>query len=132
FPPTTILLSLCMLDWGLTEEVKARLGYYLSHYVKPDGTFDYYGPAISEYGQMLALAARYVQVTGDTNWFQENLPALRRITDSLVAQVWPAANAIHLARPITACFMVRPKRTPVKTRGSIFRAMYGAGAGLKR
>src|SRR5208337_5438178 len=61
--------------------------YYLSNFVKADGTFDYYGPAISEYGQFLALAARYVRVTGDTGWLREYLPALKRITDSLVAQI---------------------------------------------
>ena len=87
FPPTIILLNQCLLDWGFEEEVKTRLGYYLSHYVKPDGTFDYYGPAISEYGQMLALAARYVRVTGDTDWLRQCLPALRRIADSLRAQM---------------------------------------------
>jgi hypothetical protein len=87
FPPTTILLNLCLLDWGFTGEVKARLGYYFSHFVKQDGTFDYYGPAISEYGQMLTLAARYVQVTGDTSWLRENLPAIQQIADSLVAQM---------------------------------------------
>jgi hypothetical protein len=87
FPPTTILLNLCLLDWGFSEEVKARLGYYLSHFVKQDGTFAYYGPAISEYGQMLALAVRYVRVTRDTGWMRENLPALRRIAESLVAQI---------------------------------------------
>jgi hypothetical protein len=87
FPPTTILLNLCMLDWGFTEEVKARLGYYLSHFVKQDGTIDFRGPAISEYGQILALAARYVRVTRDTGWMRENLPALQRITNSLLAQM---------------------------------------------
>jgi hypothetical protein len=30
FPPATILLNLCLLDWGFTGEVKAGLGYYLS------------------------------------------------------------------------------------------------------
>jgi len=87
FPPTAIMLNLCMLDWGLTEEVKARLGYYLSHFVRQDGTFDYYGPEISGYGQMLTLAARYVRVTRDTGWMQENLPALQRIAESLLAQM---------------------------------------------
>lgn len=87
FPPTTILLNLCLLDWGFTEEVKARLSYYLSHFVKPDGTFDYYGPAISEYGQLLTVAARYVRITGDTAWLREYLPPLRRILDSLLAQI---------------------------------------------
>ncbi|MGO9113398.1 MAG: hypothetical protein ACLP9L_29560, partial [Thermoguttaceae bacterium] len=87
FPPATILLNQCLLDWGFTAEVKTRLAYYLSHFVKPDGTFDYYGPAISEYGQMLALAARYVRVTGDTAWLRGNLPPIRRIAQSLLAQL---------------------------------------------
>jgi len=87
FPPTTILLNLCLLDWGFKEEVKARLSYYLSHFVKPDGTFDYYGPAISEYGQLLTVAARYVRITGDTAWLKEYLPPLQRICNSLLAQM---------------------------------------------
>ena len=87
FPPATILLNQCLFDWGYAEEVKARLGYYLSHFVMPDGTFDYYGPAISEYGQMLALAARYVRLSGDTAWLHENLPALERIAGGLQVQM---------------------------------------------
>jgi hypothetical protein len=87
FPPTTILLNLCLLDWGYTEEAKARLSYYLAHFVKPDGTFDYYGPAISEYGQLLTVAARYVRITGDTVWLQEYQPSLLRICNSLLAQI---------------------------------------------
>jgi hypothetical protein len=87
FPPTTILLNLCLLDWGFKEEVKARLSYYLSHFVNPDGSFDYYGPAISEYGQLLTVAARYVRVTGDTAWLRKNLQPLRRILESQMAQI---------------------------------------------
>jgi hypothetical protein len=83
FPPATILLNRCLLDWGFNEEVKARLGDYLSHFVKPDGTFDYYGPALSEYGQMLSLAARYVRQTHDIAWLEEYDPALMRIADLL-------------------------------------------------
>lgn len=99
FPPTTILLNGCLLDWGFTAEVKARLAYYLTHFVRPDGTFDYYGPALSEYGQMLTLAARYVQVTGDTRWLQENLPALQRITGSIELQVDASRHHASPASP---------------------------------
>ncbi|MGO8791998.1 MAG: hypothetical protein ACLQVL_32060 [Terriglobia bacterium] len=87
FPPASILLNLCLLDWGFSAEAKARLSYYLSHFVKQDGSFDYYGPALSEYGQMLTLAAQYVRVTRDDGWLQENLPALRRIADYLLAEI---------------------------------------------
>ena len=87
FPPASIMLNLCLLDWGFTAEVKARLSYYLSHFVKLDGSFDYYGPALSEYGQMLTLAVQYVRVTQDDGWLEENLPALRRIADYLLVEV---------------------------------------------
>lgn len=101
FPPTTIQLVLCLLDWGYTKEAGDRLGYYLSHYVKEDGTFDYYGPALSEYGQMLALAVRYVRVTGDTDWLTEHSPQLRRIAQYITEQLhasrekYPAGSPYH-------------------------------------
>jgi hypothetical protein len=87
FPPTTIQLNLCLLDWGFTQEVKERLGYYLSHYIKPDGSIDYYGPAVSEYGQLLTVAVRYVQLTGDRAWLAEHLPQLERLGNYLVSQI---------------------------------------------
>jgi hypothetical protein len=94
FPPATILPGLCLLDWGYTREAKALLGYYLSNFVKPDGTFDYYGPALSEYGQMLTLAVRCFEVAGDTGWLTENLPALRRIAESLQSQLEAARGRL--------------------------------------
>jgi hypothetical protein len=87
FPPTIVQLNLCLLDWGFTAEVKSRLGYYLSTYVKKDGTFDYYGPAISEYGQILTLAVRYVRLTGDTAFLAEHLPELKRIAGYLASGI---------------------------------------------
>jgi len=61
----------------------------------PDGTFDYYGPAISEYGQLLTVAARYVRITGDTAWLRENLPPLQHILHSLLAQILEAGQVRH-------------------------------------
>jgi len=87
FPPATILPSLCWLDWGYSNQAKSVLSYYLSHFVKPDGTFDYYGPALSEYGQLLALVARCVEVTGDHVWLRDNLPAIDRISEMLLAKL---------------------------------------------
>lgn len=86
FPPTTWYLGTCLLEWGFAEETKARLGYYLSRFVGQDGTFNYYGPAVSEYGQMLALAARCVRLTKDVSWLREHLPPLERIVNHLFAE----------------------------------------------
>jgi hypothetical protein len=87
FPPTVIQLVECLLDWGFIEQAKGRLGYYLANYVKQDGTFDYYGPALSEYGQIMALAARYVRVTGDKEWLKEHTPELKRIAQYLITKI---------------------------------------------
>ena len=126
--------SICACWTGDSPKRSRRgFGYYLSHFVKPDGTFDYYGPAISEYGQMLALAARYVRVTGDTGWLRENLPALQRIAEFAAGangrQPQALSARLALLRPALGS---PPKPIRARTRGSIFRATCGAGAGWRK
>jgi len=84
FPPTTLSLCTCLLEWGLVEEFKARLGHYLDHFVKADGTLNYYGPALAEYGELLDLAAAYVRRTGDAAWFEQHQAAVDRIVGYLL------------------------------------------------
>jgi hypothetical protein len=84
FPPTTLSLCTCLLDWGLTAEAGNRLGYYLERFVRPDGTLKYYGPAVAEYGELLDLAAAYARRTGDWQWFDEHRAAILRIVDYLL------------------------------------------------
>ncbi len=84
FPPTTLSLGTCLLDWGLLDEFKTRQGYYLDRFVQSDGTFRYYGPALAEYGQLLDLAAAYVRRTGDATWYQKHRTAIERIADRLL------------------------------------------------
>ncbi len=69
FPPAVLSLAGCALEWGLFDEGKALLGHWLRSFVREDGSFDYYGPALSEYGQMLALVTRCLHLTGDREWF---------------------------------------------------------------
>lgn len=83
FPPTTLALGSCLLDWGLDEEVKTRLGYYFDRFVKEDGTLRYYGPAVAEYGQLLDLAVAVVERTGDSSWFDRHQQAIERIAGYL-------------------------------------------------
>jgi hypothetical protein len=84
FPPTTLHLVLCLLEWGDLARAEDILGYYLDAFVNSDGSFDYYGPAVAEYGQMLALAARYVQLSGDLRWWVARQSVLRRIWQRLL------------------------------------------------
>jgi hypothetical protein len=84
FPPTTLSLCRCLLDWGFADEARRRLGYYLDHFVKPDGTLLYYGPAVAEYGQLLDLVAACVRRTGDQAWLVRHRPAIERLAGYLV------------------------------------------------
>ncbi|MFH1265947.1 MAG: hypothetical protein ABIK89_09470, partial [Planctomycetota bacterium] len=84
FPPTTLSLGTCLLDWGFHKAAGARLGYYLDRFVKPDGTLTYYGPAVAEYAELLDLAVTYVRRTGDTAWLDAHRPALDAIAEHLL------------------------------------------------
>jgi predicted MPP superfamily phosphohydrolase len=85
FPPTTLSICTCLLDWGLLDEAQRRLGYYFDRFVKPDGTVRYYGPAVAEYGQFLDLAVACARRTGDHAWFAARRPAVERMADYLVS-----------------------------------------------
>ncbi|NUQ65256.1 MAG: hypothetical protein HUU20_22545 [Pirellulales bacterium] len=84
FPPTTLSLNACLLHWGLHQQAKDRLSYYFDNFIQADGTFHYYGPAISEYGQLLHLATDCVRLTGDEAWFDRHRPAIHRVVDQLL------------------------------------------------
>ena len=81
FPPTTLSLVEALIDWALHDQARERLGYYLDKFVKPDGSIDYYGPAVSEYGQLLALTAKCVRHTGDLDWLAAHRGPVDRLCE---------------------------------------------------
>ena len=85
FPPTILWMTNACLEWGLLERADAYLTYYFEHFVRDDGTFEYYGPAVSEYGQMLDLVARFVQYTGDDEWLGARRAKVDAIARHLIA-----------------------------------------------
>ncbi len=84
FPPTVIHLGLCLLEWGQIERARDVIDCYLNAYVADEGTFVYYGPALAEYGQMLSLCARFVELTGDQRWWLHRESVLRGIWNRLL------------------------------------------------
>lgn len=85
FPPTIIFLVQALLAWGHGDRAKELLGHYLARYVQDDGTLNYYGPAVAEYGQLLALAADVTQVTEEREWLLQRLTTLRPVWQRLLA-----------------------------------------------
>jgi len=84
FPPTTLSMVNACVEWNLLARARRYLDYYLDHFLRPDGTFDYYGPAVSEYGQMLDVIARYARRSRDAEWLRGRLPEIERIAGHLL------------------------------------------------
>jgi hypothetical protein len=84
FPPAVLFFTWAMMEWGRFDRARDALSHYLGRYVQPDGTFDYYGPAVAEYGQLLAAAARYRELSADQSWWDEHLVILRRVARRLL------------------------------------------------
>ncbi|MFP4248036.1 MAG: hypothetical protein ACLFU7_00170 [Armatimonadota bacterium] len=84
FPPTVIHHARCLAEWGQFERAAEVLGCYLDAYVSDEGTFVYYGPAVAEYGQLLSVCARYVELSRDQRWWLRRESALRRIWGRLL------------------------------------------------
>jgi len=85
FPPTTLSMGNACVEWGLMGHARRYLDYYLDNVVRRDGTFDYYGPAVSEYGQMLDLLARFARRSGDAAWLRARMPKIEAICGHLLA-----------------------------------------------
>ena len=84
FPPTIIAAVDALSAWGLGERAARLFRYWLARFVRPDGSIDYYGPSISEYGQLLHTAAALEERAGTGGWWQEGFPALDRLAEHLL------------------------------------------------
>jgi len=84
FPPTIIAAVDALSAWGLNTRAAQLFHYWLSNFVGEDGTFKYYGPSISEYGQMLHTAALLEERAGTAIWWQDGFKQLDRICEYLL------------------------------------------------
>ncbi len=84
FPPTIIAAVDALSAWGMNERAARLFHYWLSHFVREDGTIIYYGPSISEYGQLLHTAALLEERAGPAGWWDDGHKALDRIAEYLL------------------------------------------------
>jgi hypothetical protein len=84
FPPTIIAAVDALSAWGLNARAGQLFRYWLSHFVREDGSIAYYGPSISEYGQLLHTAALLVERGGAGDWWADSFEALDRIAGRLI------------------------------------------------
>ncbi len=84
FPPTIIATMDALTSWGLHERAHQLWGYWLANFVRPDGAIRYYGPAVSEYGQLLHTGVLVYERAGQAAWWEEGRHALARIADHVL------------------------------------------------
>ncbi|MBQ6474278.1 MAG: hypothetical protein IJJ33_20010 [Victivallales bacterium] len=92
FPPT--ILSMCgtLLDYRHTAESRELFRYWLGRFVRADGSIDYYGPSLSEYGMLLELAARLADGRGGRTWLGGVYGKLRDVCHLLYNTMNPWMN----------------------------------------
>lgn len=84
FPPIIIAAVDALSAWGLNDRASQLFSYWLSHFVNQNGTFRYYGPSISEYGQILHTAALIAERAGTSGWWDDGFQALDQVSEYLL------------------------------------------------
>ncbi len=84
FPPTIIAVVDALSAWGMNARAARLFRYWLTHMVREDGTIIYYGPSISEYGQLLHTAAVLAERAGPEGWWDDGFQWLDRIAQHLL------------------------------------------------
>jgi hypothetical protein len=84
FPPTIIAAVDGLSAWGMNDRAAQLFRYWLLHFVRQNGTINYYGPAISEYGQLLHTAALLAERAGPAGWWDEGFAPLNRMAELLL------------------------------------------------
>ena len=88
FPPTTITLVNCCLDWNFFHQAKNFLNYYLTNFVDNNGHLNHRGGAgssISEHGMFLESISRYIKYTSDTEFLKNHIGTINKICLHLLA-----------------------------------------------
>jgi len=84
FPPTIIAAIDALSAWGMCVRAKQLFRYWLGGFVREDGTIRYYGPSISEYGQLLHTAALLEERGDPEDWWDTGFEALDRLAEHLL------------------------------------------------
>jgi hypothetical protein len=85
FPPTIIAAVDALSAWGLYARAAQLFRYWLSNFVCEEGTINYYGASISEYGQLLHMAARLEERGGIEGWWGNACGPLNRLAEHLLS-----------------------------------------------
>jgi len=84
FPPVIIAAVDALSAWGINARAMQLFRYWLLNFVRDDGTIAYYGPSISEYGQLLHTAVLLEERAGVEGWWGDCFEKLAQVADYLL------------------------------------------------
>jgi hypothetical protein len=85
FPPIIIATIDALTAWGLHARAAQLWRYWLTTFVRRDGSIAYRGTSLAELGQLLHTASVFAQRAGAQEWWQAGFHALDHIAESLLA-----------------------------------------------
>ncbi|KGM17698.1 hypothetical protein N867_15245 [Actinotalea fermentans ATCC 43279 = JCM 9966 = DSM 3133] len=94
FQDTLTSTAAAYLAWGRSDVAGRYLDQYLADVVRPDGSLDYRGPEIGQYGRMLTVLADHATQTGDWSLLRRHGAKVDAIVGILLAR-----RAAGLRRP---------------------------------
>ena len=84
FPPTIIAAVDALSTWGVNRRAGQLFRFWLGRFVKEDGRINYYGPSLSEYGQLLHTVCLAGKRAGPSGWWEESFKPLNRLAEYLL------------------------------------------------
>jgi hypothetical protein len=123
FPPTIIASADALSAWGMLRRAEEVFGYWLATFVRADGSIDYYGPSLSEYGQLLHTAVRVMERGARRQWWEAHMPALSCIASWAMARIAEAGGEL-----VQGC----PEADERADRGAYFHNNAWLAEGLRR
>lgn len=84
FPPTIVAVVDALSAWGLGWRAAQLFRHWLTTFVRDDGSINYYGPSVSEYGQLLDTAALLLERAGTGGWWEQGFAALDGVAGYLL------------------------------------------------
>ena len=123
FPPTIIAAADALSAWGLLGRAQEVLGYWLETFVRADGSIDYYGPSLSEYGQLLHTAVRVMERGADREWWRAHHAALSRLASWMMTRIGEADGEL-----VRGC----PEADEAEDPGAYFHNNAWLAVGLQR
>ena len=72
FPPVIISVVDALTLWGMATRAEELFEYWLNTFVRQDGTVNYRGTSLSEFGMLLTSALRIMTRGGRIEWLKNN------------------------------------------------------------